>query len=162
MEFHWSHGRVGNNNDEDVLEGLQPHPRLKSLKIENFRGEKFPLWILAGDNSGGGLFLFNHLLEIRLVDCNKCEKIPTLGHLPCLKFLQIEGMDNVTCIGTEFYNSYSGVGSSTGRDGSGRNALFPALERFDLQCMPNLVEWKDAMDPISTGMVFPCLEGLTI
>ncbi|KAK9990019.1 hypothetical protein SO802_025004 [Lithocarpus litseifolius] len=171
LEFHWSHKRVGNNNDEDVLEGLQPHPHLKSLKIENFRGEKFPLWILAGDNSGGGLFLFNHMLEIRLVNCNKCEKIPTLGHLPCLKLLQIEGMDNVTCIGTEFYNSYSGVvvknsysgvGSSTGRDGSGRNALFPALERLDLQRMPNLVEWKDAVDPTTTGMVFPCLEELTI
>ncbi|XP_050241562.1 putative disease resistance protein RGA3 isoform X2 [Quercus robur] len=162
LEFHWSRERVGNNNDEFVLEGLEPHPRLKSLKIENFRGEKFPLWILAGDNSGGGLFLFNHLLEIRLVHCNKCEKIPTLGHLPCLKLLQIEGMDNVTCIGTEFYNSYSGVGSSTGRDGSGRNALFPALERLDLQHMPNLVEWKDAMDLTTIGMVFPRLEELTI
>ncbi|XP_050241564.1 putative disease resistance protein RGA3 isoform X2 [Quercus robur] len=162
LEFHWSRERVGNNNDEDVLEGLRPHPRLKSLKIRNFGGEKFPSWILAGDNSGGGLFLFNHLLEICLVDCNKCEKIPTLGHLPCLKFLQIEGMDNVTCIGAEFYNSYSGVGSSTGRDGSGRNALFPALKWFDLQRMPNLVEWKDPMDPTTTGMVFPCLEELTI
>nr|XP_023929276.1 putative disease resistance RPP13-like protein 1 [Quercus suber] len=162
LEFHWSHGRAGNNNDVNVLEGLQPHPRLKSLKIENFKGEKFPLWILAGDNSGGGLFLFNHLLEIRLVYCNKCKKIPTLGHLPCLKLLQIEGMDNVTCIGTEFYNSYSGVGSSTGRDGSGRNALFPALERLDLQRMPNLVKWKDTLDPTTTGMVFPRLEELTI
>ncbi|KAF3960372.1 hypothetical protein CMV_014902 [Castanea mollissima] len=162
LEFHWSPERVGNNNDEDVLEGLQPHPLLKSLKIENFRGEKFPLWILAGDNSGGGLFLFNHLLEIRLVDCNKCQKIPTLGHLPCLKFLQIEGMNNVTCIGAEFYDSYSGVGSSTSRGGSGRNALFPALERLDLQSMPNLVEWKDTMDPTTTGMVFPRLEELTI
>ncbi|KAF3948135.1 hypothetical protein CMV_025833 [Castanea mollissima] len=162
LEFHWSDERVGNNNDEDVLEGLQPHPLLKSLKIENFRGEKFPLWILAGDNSGGGLFLFNHLLEVRLVDCNKCQKIPTLGHLPCLKFLQIEGMNNVTCIGAEFYDSYSGVGSSTSRGGSGRNALFPALERLDLQRMPNLVEWKDTMDPTTTRMVFPRLEDLTI
>ncbi|KAK4583746.1 hypothetical protein RGQ29_021747 [Quercus rubra] len=162
LEFHWSRERVGNNNDEDVLEGLLPHPRLKSLKIENFRGEKFPLWILAGDNSGGGSFLFNRLLEIRLLYCNKCEKIPTLGHLPCLKFLQIMGMVNVTCIGPEFYNSYSGVGSSTGRDGSGRNALFPALKRLDLQRMPNLEEWKDPMDPTTTGMVFPCLEELTI
>ncbi|KAL4645690.1 hypothetical protein ACB092_02G253100 [Castanea dentata] len=162
LEFHWSPERVGNNNDEDVLEGLQPHPLLKSLKIENFRGEKFPLWILAGDNSGGGLFLFNHLLEIRLVGCNECQKIPTLGHLPCLKFLQIEGMNNVTCIGAEFYDSYSGVGSSTSRGGNGRNALFPALERLDLQRMPNLVEWKDTMDPTTTRMVFPRLEELTI
>ncbi|KAM4118582.1 hypothetical protein ACB094_02G214600 [Castanea mollissima] len=151
LKFHWSHERVGNNNDEDVLEGLQPHPLLKSLKIKNFRGEKFPLWILAGENSGGGLFLFKHLLEIRLVNCNNCQKIPTLGHLPCLKFLRIEGMNNVTCIGSEFYDS-----------GNGRNALFPALERLDLKSMPNLVEWKDTMDPTTTEMVFPRLEELTI
>ncbi|KAK7856455.1 putative disease resistance protein rga4 [Quercus suber] len=28
--------------------------------------------------------------------------------------------------------------------------------------MPNLVEWKDVAEPITTGMVFPCLEELTI
>ncbi|KAF3958244.1 hypothetical protein CMV_016827 [Castanea mollissima] len=162
LEFHWSPERVGNNNDEDVLEGLQPHPRLKSLKIGNFGGEKFPSWIVASVNISGGLFLLNHLLEICLKGCDKCEKIPTLGHLPCLKFLQIMAMDNVTCIGTEFYSSDSGAGSSTGRGGSGRNALFPALERLDLQHMHNLVEWKDAMDATTTGMVFPCLEELTI
>jgi hypothetical protein len=80
LGFHWSSEREGNNNDEDVLEGLQPHPHLKSLEIQNFMGEKFPSWILARDNSMGGLLLFDHLLEFRLRNCKKCEQIPTLGH----------------------------------------------------------------------------------
>ncbi|KAF3959159.1 hypothetical protein CMV_015996 [Castanea mollissima] len=155
LGFHWNSGREGTINDEDVLEGLQPHPCLQSLKIENFQGEKFPSWIL-GKNSSGGLFLWDHLLEIFLKNCNKCEQIPTLGHLSHLKVLEIEGMNNVTCIGTEFYGNYSGEGSS--------NAVFPALEKLVLKRMPKLVEWKDAMEPTTTtrGTVFPSLKKLVI
>ena len=71
-------------------------------------------------------------------------------------------MDNVKCIGTEFYSSYSGGGSSNSRVGTDKNTWFPVLKRLVLQSMPNLVEWKDAMEPTTTGMVFPCLEELTI
>ena len=138
MGFHWNREREGNNNDEDVLEGLQPHPSLKSLEIENFKGEKFPSWILACNNSSGGLFVLDNLLEIHLKGCNKCNKIPTLGHLPHLKVLQIEGMYNVTCIGTEFYIDYSGKRSSN----SGRNVIFSTLKKLSLLKLPNLVEWK--------------------
>ncbi|KAK4583167.1 hypothetical protein RGQ29_026097 [Quercus rubra] len=163
LGFHWNSQREGTINDEDVLEGLQPHPCLQSLKIENFQGEKFPSWIL-GKNSSGGLFLWDHLLEIFLKNCNKCEQIPTLGHLSHLKVLEIEGMNNVTCIGTEFYGSYSGEGSSNSRSDNGRNAMFRALEKLVLKRMPKLVEWKDAMEPTTTtrGTVFPSLKKLVI
>ncbi|XP_030925031.1 putative disease resistance protein RGA4 [Quercus lobata] len=160
LGFHWNSGREGTINNEDVLEGLQPHPCLKSLKIENFQGEKFPSWILARNNSSGGMSLLDHLLEIFLENCNECEKIPTLGHLSHLKVLKIKGMNNVTCIGTEFYGNYSGEGS-----GNSRKAMFPALEKLFLGDMLNLVEWKDAMEPTTTrttGMVFPSLKELEI
>ena len=162
LGFHWNSEREGNNNDEDILEGLQPHPCLKSLEIENFGGEKFPLWILASGNNSGGLFLFDHLVKICLKNCNKCKKVPTLGHLPCLKVLEIKGMVKVTCIGTEFYSSYSGERSSNSGGVSDRNVLFPALKTLVLWKMPNLVEWKDASEPAAKGIVFPCLEELTI
>ncbi|XP_075661750.1 putative disease resistance protein RGA3 [Castanea sativa] len=164
LGFHWSwSGREGNNNDENVLEGLQPHPKLKSLKIEKFEGEKFPSWLLGSDNIRGGSLLFHHLLDIHLSYCNKCEKIPTLGHLPNLKVLEIQGMDNVRCIGTEFYSSYNGEGSSNSRDGSSRTVLFPALEKLVLNDMRNLVEWNDVTEPTAEiGMIFPRLEYLEI
>uniref|UniRef100_A0A7N2RCK0 Disease resistance protein RGA3 n=1 Tax=Quercus lobata TaxID=97700 RepID=A0A7N2RCK0_QUELO len=162
LGFYWNRERDGNNNDEDVLEGLQPHPSLKSLEIENFKGEKFPSWILARDNRSGGLFVLDHLLEIRLENCNKCNKLPTLGHLPRLKVLQIREMDNVTCIGTEFYINYGGERSSNSGGGSGRNVVFPALKTLVLQYLPNLAEWKDAMELTTIETVFPCLEELTI
>ena len=162
MRFHWNREREGNNNDEDVLEGLQPHPSLKSLKIENFEGEKFPSWILARNNNGSGGFLLEQLSKIHLENCDKCNKIPTLGHLPRLKVLQIEKMDNLTCIGTEFYMNYGGERSSNSGGGSGRNVVFPALKTLHLKYLPNLVEWKDAMELKTIETVFPCLEELII
>ncbi|KAM4105749.1 hypothetical protein ACB094_04G015800 [Castanea mollissima] len=162
LGFYWNRERDGNNNDEDVLEGLQPHPSLKSLEIENFNGEKFPSWILACDNNSGGLFVLDHLLEIRLENCNKCNKLPTLGHLPLLKVLRIERMDNVTCIGTEFYINYGGERSSNSGGGSGRDVVFPALKTLVLRGLPNLEEWKDATELTTIETVFPCLKKLRI
>nr|POF15949.1 putative disease resistance protein rga1 [Quercus suber] len=96
------------------------------------------------------------------VNCNKCSKIPTLGHLPRLRVLQIEKMENVRCIGTEFYINYGGERSSHNGGGSGRNVVFPALKTLVLRRLPNLVEWKDAMELTTIETVFPCLEELNI
>ena len=102
------------------------------------------------------------MLEIHLKGCNKCNKIPTLGHLPCLKVLQIERMDNVTCIETEFYINYGGERSSNSGGGSGRNVVFPALKTLVLAGLRNLVEWKDAMELTTIETMFPCLVELRI
>ena len=88
------------------------------------------MWLLESDNIRGGTLLFDHLLEILLIYCKKCEKIPTLGHLPCLKILHIEGMDNVRCIGTEFYSNYNGEGSSNSGGGSGSGINYNARAFF--------------------------------
>ncbi|KAF3949674.1 hypothetical protein CMV_024486 [Castanea mollissima] len=87
--------------------------------------------------------------RINLEHCENCEQVPTLGHLPCLKALEIKGMDDVTCIGVEFYGMRS-------------NVLFPALRTLTFRCMKKLVEWKDALEVTSARVVFPCLEELAI
>ncbi|KAK4566311.1 hypothetical protein RGQ29_002528 [Quercus rubra] len=145
LGFYWSANREGNhNNDEEVLEGLQPHQYLKSLKIVGFGGEKFPSWMLTNDN----------LISIKLIGCKKCEVLPTLGLLPCLGDLEISDMDNVRSIGTKFYGNYN--------DGGYDKILFPCLKSLQLWLMRNLVEWTDVMEPTTMGMVFPCLKNLTI
>ncbi|XP_057781573.1 putative disease resistance protein RGA3 [Salvia miltiorrhiza] len=40
----WGDDREGERNDENVLEGLQPHSDLKKLEIRGFKGRRFPLW----------------------------------------------------------------------------------------------------------------------
>nr|POF06736.1 putative disease resistance protein rga3 [Quercus suber] len=160
LGFDWSASagirrrEVNYNNDEDVLEGLQPHQNLKSLQIRGFQGKKFPSWMLRSCDAKDALSLFDNLIEILLSGCTECEEVPTLGHLPCLKFLVIEKMDKVTCIGVKFYTMYS--------DDSYRNALFPALRKLKLKNMSCLVEWQDVMEVTAARVVFPCLEELTI
>ena len=93
-----------------------------------------------------------NLNEITLSCCNKCEEVPTLGHLPCLQVLEINRMTNVRCIRTKFYS-----------DGNYRKALFPTLRRLKLSGMWDLVEWKDAKElTTATCEEFPCLEELII
>ena len=151
LGLYWDDEEDYRDKDEMVLEGLQPHPNLKSLTIEWYGGEKFPSWV-------NDLSLFHNLIHIKLSWCNKCEEVPTLGHLPCLGVLEIEGMEKVRSIGSEFY-SYS--------DGSYRNttALFPALRILKLLFFGSLEEWKDAKELTSAGevlLVFPCLKELII
>ncbi|KAK9997667.1 hypothetical protein SO802_022353 [Lithocarpus litseifolius] len=139
------------DKDEKVLEGLQPHPNLKSLRIKDYFGKKFPSWV-------GLSSLYHNLIQIYLNGCALCEEVPTLGQLPCLRVLEMGGMRRVKSIGSEFY-SYS--------DGSYRNIttkLFPALRILKLDWMETLEEWNDAKELTSASevLVFPCLEDLTI
>ncbi|KAK7824598.1 putative disease resistance protein rga4 [Quercus suber] len=138
------------DKDEKVLEGLQPHPNLKSLRIEWYLGKKFPSWV-------GLSSLYHNLIEINLMRCWNCEEVPTLGQLPCLRVLEIYYMEKVRSIGSEFY-FYS--------DGSYRNTttttLFPALRILILGWMDSLEEWKDAKELTTADEVFPCLEELTL
>ncbi|XP_030940125.1 putative disease resistance protein RGA1 [Quercus lobata] len=125
LGFYWSGNREGNhNNDEEVLEGLQPHRYLKSLRIDGFGGEKFPSWMLTSHDARDGFLLYDNLINIKLIDCKKCEVLPTLGLLPCLRDLEISGMDNVRSIGTEFYGNYN--------DGGYDKILFPCLRSLEL------------------------------
>ncbi|XP_075661640.1 putative disease resistance protein RGA4 [Castanea sativa] len=148
LGLNWSFGR---DEDEKVLEGLQPHPNLKSLTIRFYGGKKFPSWV-------GLSSLYHNLIEINLRLCMKCEEVPTLGQLPCLRVLKIREMGKLRCIGSEFY-FYS--------DGSYRNTttLFPALRELSFWNMDSLEEWKDAKKLTSPGemlVVFPCLEILCL
>eukprot|EP00258_Populus_trichocarpa_P025594 XP_024441613.1 putative disease resistance protein RGA3 isoform X3 [Populus trichocarpa] len=141
LVFKWSDDEVNSSvRNEDVLEGLQPHPDIRSLTIGGYGGENFSSWILQ----------LNNLTVLRLNGCSKLRQLPTLGCLPRLKILKMSGMPNVKCIGKEFYSSSSGSAA----------VLFPALKELTLGDMNGLEEW---MVPGGEGdQVFPCLEKLSI
>ncbi|XP_048420275.1 putative disease resistance protein RGA3 [Pyrus x bretschneideri] len=101
LTFQWTRYRLitDNNKDNDVLEGLRPHPKLQSLSIVNFMGDKFPLWMIRGS------LLFENLRKIMLRGCNKCDEVPPLGHLHSLTELSIIEMANLKYVGAEFCSS---------------------------------------------------------
>ncbi|XP_057778311.1 putative disease resistance RPP13-like protein 1 [Salvia miltiorrhiza] len=153
----WNRGRrEGERNDEDVLEGLQPHSHLRELQIRRFKGKRFPLWtekMAVRDAPQGSWVLLNNLTALYLFECKKCEEIPMLGHLPNLKSLGLWGLSNVKCINSSFYGM---VNKDT-------RIVFPALERFELREMPKLAEWAEI--EISDGSevkLFPRLQHLGI
>ncbi|CDP21398.1 unnamed protein product [Coffea canephora] len=138
--------RKSDNCDEDVLEGLQPHPNLQKLEIRYCMGNKIPQWLIN----------LPKLVELRIEDCQRCSELPSLGQLPSLKRLYLRSLDNIRSVGDEFY------GSSTRT-----RKFFPALEELYVRDMRNLVDWKDADQVRSTTGeaetdVFPMLRNFHI
>ncbi|KAK6138703.1 hypothetical protein DH2020_027565 [Rehmannia glutinosa] len=174
LKFVWDESREGETNDEDVLEGLQPHPNLKSLEIYGFKGKRFPLWILkmvVRDDLEGRWLGLNNLMEIKLTSCKECEDIPMLGHLPLLKYLYLCRLTNVRSIGSSFYGIESCSTPSSSNIGVRKKdtvIVFQALERLELSDMPNLTQWVEVELPIAAKtqvyqvMVFPCLDYVKI
>ncbi|XP_024448059.2 putative disease resistance protein RGA3 [Populus trichocarpa] len=141
LVFEWSDKGNNSVNSEDALEGLQPHPDIRSFTIKGYCGEYFPSWMST--------LQLNNLTVLTLNGCSKSRQLPTLGCLPRLKILHITGMPSVKCIGNEFYSS---SGSAA--------VLFLALKELTLSSMDGLEEW---MVPGGEGdQVFPCLEKLCI
>ncbi|XP_011007867.1 PREDICTED: putative disease resistance protein RGA1 [Populus euphratica] len=142
LVFEWSDEVNSSVHNKETLEGLEPHPDIRSLTIGGYGGENFPSWMST--------LLLNNLMVLRLIVCSNCRQLPTLGCLPCLKILHIIGMPSVKCIGNEFYSSSSGSAV----------VLFPALKELTLSKMDGLEEWTV---PGGEGdQVFPRLEELHI
>ncbi|XP_027119337.2 putative disease resistance protein RGA3 [Coffea arabica] len=165
LEFLWKWNydwEIDNNIGGDILEGLQPHPNLKILTIKNFMDE-FPPWVRRIASLG-----FDNVVQIKFLGCKRCREIPSLGQLPNLQYLELNGFDNVTHIGPSFYftNNHS-ESNSSGNDYHGRT-LYPALKSLTIEDMPNLLEWMEArvMSTVTAAdfqvAVFPNLKELTI
>ena len=119
----WNDEFWDSRNDADelqVLESLQPHEKLERLTVAFYGGSKFPCWI--GDPS------FCKMVNLTLRDCKKCVSLPTLGGLPFLEVLHIEGMGKVESIGDEFY-------------GECKNP-FASLKELQFEDMPEWESWS--------------------
>ncbi|KAJ8646483.1 hypothetical protein MRB53_008231 [Persea americana] len=123
LGFSWSSydsDAVFGEKAEQILEGLEPHPNLKRLLVDEFEGIRFPRWMSD--------LLLPNLTEIALANCRRCESLPSFGQLPFLKVLRIRGMDGVKCIDTAF-------------NGKNVTSGFPSLKKLTITSMPNLEEF---------------------
>ncbi|XP_022717254.1 putative disease resistance RPP13-like protein 1 isoform X2 [Durio zibethinus] len=145
LELKWS-GDFGNKIrnkevEEEVLNFLCPHrKKLEELSIVHYGGAKFSVWI--ADSS------FVNMLSLKLINCQNCISLPSIGKLPRLKNLYIGGMDEVKEIGVEFF-------------GENQPNAFASLE--DL-CFEDMLNWKDWDSCESDDQVskFPKLRLLSI
>ncbi|XP_021715245.1 putative disease resistance protein RGA4 [Chenopodium quinoa] len=127
---------IDSANDEKVLDGLQPHPNIRRLKLTNYDSQKFPEWVMRpmkGDDNER----LNSLVRIELVNCKRCQSLPSMGELPCLQELIIDGMSNVDYIGQELYYHADDT-----EEKDVLKVFFPALTRLELRDLDILREWQ--------------------
>ncbi|XP_007018346.2 PREDICTED: putative disease resistance protein RGA3 [Theobroma cacao] len=122
---------------EKVLDCLQPPENLKRLSIKRYSGIHFPRWMST--------LALPNLTKIELINCKRCEHLPSFGRLPVLEIIHMQGMEAVKNIGSEFYGEYI-------------NRSFASLKELSLIDFPNLEFWWS----MSGGAEFPSLVKLTI
>ncbi|KAM7490625.1 hypothetical protein LguiA_033546 [Lonicera macranthoides] len=126
----------------EVLEFLKPYTKLTKLKIEFYGGIEFPSWVC--DPS------FVDITNLTLCGCKRFASLPSLGHLPSLKELFIEGMAGVKNVGDELY-------------GVGQAVAFQSLETLKFENMVGWEEWSFNLANIDDRVgAFPRLHNLTI
>uniref|UniRef100_A0A7N2N8R8 NB-ARC domain-containing protein n=1 Tax=Quercus lobata TaxID=97700 RepID=A0A7N2N8R8_QUELO len=122
----WYHeGQVENNEDEKLLEDLQPHQNLKYLEVYQYKIVKFSSWVSSLVN----------LVNLSIENCKRCRYLPPLSHLPSLKSLMLDTM-NLEYISDNDMSKEVPASSTTLS-----TAFFPSLKSFTIEECPNLKGW---------------------
>ncbi|KAJ6838706.1 putative disease resistance protein RGA1 [Iris pallida] len=99
LELQWERlsSRRDGSIDEEVLEGLQPHPNLGALKLGGYNGVRLPKWTREdGSLSSSDLYFVDleRLHSLEIVDCSNLQQIPSLPGM--LGRLVIRGCPNLS------------------------------------------------------------------
>ncbi|XP_011007001.1 PREDICTED: putative disease resistance protein RGA4 isoform X2 [Populus euphratica] len=173
----WNPSSGSRINEKNVLEGLQPHPKIRSLEIENYKGDEFPPWLLK----------LNNLVVLKLK-----------GHFPHLEILELEELDSLSYIVSGYRTMAAALCPALKRvslkhmnnlmewtipeaAAGGMEVAFPCLEELEFDKCPKLksipsmrhfssklvrltIRDCDALSHISGGVqvLFPLLEELYI
>ncbi|KAL8166023.1 hypothetical protein V2J09_007522 [Rumex salicifolius] len=143
--------REGCDDDDEIMEELQPHSNLRGIYVRDFGGKRLPSW----------LRVMHNLKAIILEFCEACKQLPTLGQLGSLEELRIFKMGSLEVIGMGFYhNDEERVNASSSSHDIKRRILFPRLKRLHLLDLQKLRDWAEP--PRSIYEAFPCLEKLQL
>ncbi|KAL1329043.1 putative disease resistance RPP13-like protein 1 [Arachis hypogaea] len=145
LRLEWSSGDYmvsSTQTERDILDSLQPHHGLEVLQIKGYKGTIFPNWM--------GHCSYQNMAHVSLESCKNCCMLPSLGQLPSLKSLRIQGFHQLRSIGMEFYKN----------EGDHRSSLlapFPSLEILEFNNMPCWEAWH-----LPDSETFPQLRKLQI
>ncbi|KAK9913080.1 hypothetical protein M0R45_036905 [Rubus argutus] len=148
LTLQWSYegNEVNMDDDEMSLEALQPHSNLKELVVWFYGGVKFASW----------LSLLKNIVNLQLHYLNRCQYLPLLDDLPCLKLLRFEGLSNLEYISDEDW------GGSDASSSTSTLPFFPSLEELNLYDCRNLKGWWSPAGRRDQHQSFPRLSTLKI
>uniref|UniRef100_A0A7N0VHA8 NB-ARC domain-containing protein n=1 Tax=Kalanchoe fedtschenkoi TaxID=63787 RepID=A0A7N0VHA8_KALFE len=125
--------------DEKVLDAIDAHKNLKSLTIRWYGGKRLSDWIVGLSPS------FTAMVSLCISYCFHLEVLPSLGNLPFLKYLEMEGLNRIESFGEEFYGDCT--------------TPFQSLEKLIIDRME---EWKTWCFPGDDRLAFQKLKDLQI
>uniref|UniRef100_A0A0E0DYK4 Uncharacterized protein n=1 Tax=Oryza meridionalis TaxID=40149 RepID=A0A0E0DYK4_9ORYZ len=137
-------------NEEEVLESLKPHAKLKILELHGYSGLKIPQWMKDPQ-------LLQCLTNLHISNCPGCKDLSTVWFLVSLEGLFLSKMKNLT---TLFMNV-------TGVKAEGYYIplqIFPRLKDMTLRQLSNLEKWTEntAGEADTILVTFPELAKLCI
>ncbi|KAM1781326.1 hypothetical protein ACFX11_039923 [Malus domestica] len=127
----WKEGEdVSAVDEEDIIksiEVLQPHSNLKQLHVRYYGGVRFASWFSS---------LIN-IVNLELWNCNRCQHLPPLDHLPSLKKLDLRRLEKL-----EYILLSEKESSNSMSDEMMRISFFPSsLENLFISQCPVLKGW---------------------
>ncbi|XP_062191967.1 disease resistance protein RGA2-like [Phragmites australis] len=136
-----------NNNDEQVLESLVPHGKLKVLEVHGYGGLAISQWMRDPQ-------MFQCLRELAIFYCPKCKDLPIVWLSSSLEKLCLNNMKSLATL-CKIDVAVAGYNTPL--------PIFPKLKRMELEQLPELERWAEnsAGDPICSVM-FPLLEELSV
>ncbi|XP_058213632.1 disease resistance protein RGA2-like isoform X2 [Rhododendron vialii] len=146
-------------NVEELIEALEPHPNIEKLVIKNYYGTHLPHWMMDLKNID--------LIELR--SCKNCLKLPPIGQLPLLRRLSIWSMDKVNYIDDDLPDGgpvrgfpslevlmLDNLSSLTGLSTKEGKELFPLLRRMEIAGCSNL-SFRSISSLKTLSVVGPCI-----
>ncbi|PRQ50234.1 putative P-loop containing nucleoside triphosphate hydrolase, leucine-rich repeat domain, L [Rosa chinensis] len=136
-------------NDREILNGLQPHGGLESLRIRNCQlaTSPCPNWILS----------LHNLTRLVLVYYRNCELLSgPFGRLPSLETLVFQEMKKVKKVGVELLGIEERELQSSSSSSSSSLILFPKLKSLLFGVMDEWEEWE-GVPPQNNITIMPSL-----
>ncbi|XP_027081643.1 putative disease resistance protein RGA3 [Coffea arabica] len=160
LEWARDRDREGDDyNDEDVLDGLLPHPNLEELVIWYFLGDQFPRWLMdlpTTTTLPEFATTLPKLTSLEFNRCHRCRELLPLQNFTSLKELVIDECDGLTNLPGDLLHSCASL-QKLQVSWCGNLVSFlldlqqtPSLLELGLYCCPKL---KTSMTPKGFGFL---------
>ncbi|XP_057247824.1 putative disease resistance protein RGA3 isoform X2 [Beta vulgaris subsp. vulgaris] len=116
------------DNEEALMEDMQPHCNLKILQLQKYHGVRMPSWAKSLQN----------LVDLKLCECRELKHLACLGNMRHLKVLELDNLPNLEYIIENCSASHLARAVLPNAEGL---SVLPSLERVTLRRLPKLKGW---------------------